>query len=106
MTEIYLIRHTQAEGNRFRMIQGFWDGEVSRQGYRQIEALAERFADIPVDAVYASDLSRAVLTAEAIARHSRPQGQRAAGTECRTLGAAVFRKHHVRKPRSCRTIPL
>ena len=71
MTEIYLIRHTQAEGNRFRMIQGFWDGEVSRQGYRQIEALAERFADIPVDAVYASDLSRAVLTAEAIARHSR-----------------------------------
>ena len=29
MTEIYLIRHTQAEGNRYRMMQGYWDGEVT-----------------------------------------------------------------------------
>ena len=71
MTEIYLIRHTQTEGNRFRMIQGFWDGEVSRQGFRQIEALAGRFADIPVDAVYSSDLTRAMLTAEAAAHRDR-----------------------------------
>ena len=71
MTEIYLIRHTQTEGNRHRMFQGFWDGEVSRQGFRQIEALARRFADIPVDAVYSSDLSRAMLTAEAVARRDR-----------------------------------
>ena len=71
MTEIYLIRHTQTEGNRFRMFQGFWDGEVSRRGFRQIEALAQRFADIPVDAVYSSDLTRAMLTAEAAARRDR-----------------------------------
>ncbi|MBR4472781.1 MAG: GNAT family N-acetyltransferase [Oscillospiraceae bacterium] len=71
MTEIYLIRHTQTEGNRFRMVQGFWDGEVSRQGFRQIEALARRFAEIPVDAVYSSDLTRAMLTAEAAARRDR-----------------------------------
>lgn len=68
MTEIYLIRHTQAEGNRYRMMQGFWDGEVTDMGRMQIEALAERFADIPLDAVYSSDLRRAVLTAEAAAR--------------------------------------
>ena len=71
MTEIYLIRHTQTEGNRFRMFQGFWDGEVSRRGFCQIEALAQRFADIPVDAVYSSDLTRAMLTAEAAARRDR-----------------------------------
>ena len=62
MTEIYIIRHTQAEGNRYRMMQGFWDGNVTEKGRLQIEALAERFRDIPVDAVYSSDLSRAVLT--------------------------------------------
>ena len=69
MTEIYLIRHTQAQGNRYRMMQGSWDGEITELGRQQIEALAERFSTIPVDAVYSSDLSRAVLTAEAAARH-------------------------------------
>lgn len=68
MTEIYLIRHTQAEGNRYRMMQGLWDGEVTKRGMEQIEALAERFRTAPLDAVYSSDLSRAVLTAEAAAR--------------------------------------
>ena len=71
MTEIYLIRHSQAQGNRYRMMQGSWDGEVTDLGRRQIEALAERFSKIPVDAVYSSDLSRAVLTAEAVARHRK-----------------------------------
>ena len=73
MTEIYLIRHTQAEGNRYRMLQGFWDGDVTERGRKQNEALAERFRNIPLDAVYSSDLSRAVLTAEAAARwHALP----------------------------------
>ena len=71
MTEIYLIRHTQAQGNRYRMMQGSWDGEITDLGRQQIEALAERFSTIRIDAVYSSDLSRAVLTAEAAARHGR-----------------------------------
>ena len=70
MTVIYLIRHTQAEGNLYRMMQGHWDGDVTPLGYRQIDALAERFRTVPLDAVYASDLRRAVLTAEGAARHS------------------------------------
>ena len=71
MTEIYLIRHSQAQGNRYRMMQGFWDGEVTEMGKKQIEALTRRFSEIPVDAVYSSDLSRAVLTAEAAARRDK-----------------------------------
>lgn len=79
MTEIYLIRHTQAEGNRFRMMQGFWDGAVTALGRRQAEALGRRFAAVPLDAVYSSDLSRAVLTAEATARaHGLPVQKREA----------------------------
>ena len=68
MTQIYLIRHTQAEGNRYRMMQGHWDGDVTPLGVKEIEALSVRFRDIPVDAVYSSDLTRAVLTAEGVAR--------------------------------------
>ena len=68
MTEIYLIRHTQAEGNLYRMMQGHWDGGVTALGWQEIEALAGRFQHIPVDAVYASDLYRARMTATAVTR--------------------------------------
>ena len=69
MTEIYVIRHVQAEGNLYRHMQGHWDGDVTPLGRRQRDALAERFRDIPVDAVYSSDLWRARFTASAITRY-------------------------------------
>lgn len=69
MTEIFLIRHTQAEGNLYRMMQGHWDGDVTAHGWEQIAALAERFKDIPVDAVYSSDLYRARMTAGAVTKY-------------------------------------
>lgn len=68
MTEIYLIRHTQAEGNRYRIMQGHWDGDVTALGRRQIELLAERFRSVKVDEVWSSDLYRARLTASAVTR--------------------------------------
>ena len=70
MTEIYLIRHTQAEGNLYRMMQGQWDGDVTELGLKQIDALAERFKDIHIDAVYSSDLYRAWKTATAVTRYN------------------------------------
>ncbi len=69
MTEIYLIRHAQAEGNVYRMMQGHWDGNVTDMGQRQIDALAERMRDVKLDAVYTSDLYRARLTASALTRY-------------------------------------
>ena len=69
MTEIFLIRHTQAEGNLYRMMQGHWDGDVTAHGWEQIAALAERFRNIPVDAVYSSDLYRARMTAGAVTKY-------------------------------------
>ena len=69
MTELYLIRHAQAEGNLYRMMQGQWDGDVTRLGSAQIEALGERFRDIPLDAIISSDLYRAAVTAEGIRKH-------------------------------------
>ena len=67
MTTLYLIRHAEAEGNLYRRIHGQFDTNVTPNGRRQIAALARRFAAVPVDAVYASDLTRTQTTAQAIA---------------------------------------
>ena len=69
MTEIYLIRHAQAEGNIYRFMQGHWDGDVTETGQLQIKALAEKLKDIKIDAVYSSDLKRAFLTAQAALKY-------------------------------------
>ena len=66
MTTLYLIRHAEAEGNLYRRIHGQYNSLITDNGYRQIRALQERFADVPIDAVYSSDLFRAMTTARAI----------------------------------------
>lgn len=66
MTKIYLVRHAQAEGNLYRLVQGHFDGLVTALGYEQIRALRRRFEGVEIDAVYASDLFRARTTARAV----------------------------------------
>lgn len=68
MTEIYVIRHVEAEGNLYRMMQGKWDGGVTALGKMQRDALSLRFKDIKIDALYSSPLYRARFTASAITR--------------------------------------
>lgn len=63
MTNIFLIRHTQAEGNIYRAMQGHWDGDITPTGWLQIGNLRNRMAGEHIDAVYSSDLYRAVETA-------------------------------------------
>ena len=67
MTKLYLVRHAEAEGNLYRRAQGHTDGRLTQCGTAQLEPLAARFAEIPLDAVYSSDLERAYRTAGAIA---------------------------------------
>jgi len=67
MTTLYIVRHAQAEGNLYRRAQGWYDGRVTAAGLLQIKALEERFRDLPIDAVYASDLRRTQITAQAAA---------------------------------------
>lgn len=66
MTQIYLIRHAEAEGNLYRRMHGLFDGEVTPRGLRQIAALRQRFDGVRLDAVYASPLKRAYRTAEGL----------------------------------------
>ena len=66
MTTIYLIRHAEAEGNLHRRIHGWYDALITDNGFAQIAALQRRFQDIPIDAVWSSDLYRTMTTARAV----------------------------------------
>ena len=66
MTTVYLVRHAEAEGNVYRRLQGWYNSLITDNGYRQIEALARRFENVHIDAVYSSDLFRTMTTASAI----------------------------------------
>lgn len=66
MTTIYLVRHAEAEGNLYRRIHGWYDALITDNGFRQIEALEERFRNIHIDAVWSSDLYRTMTTARAV----------------------------------------
>jgi probable phosphoglycerate mutase len=53
--------------------------DLSDEGCSQAEALGERMAGLPVDAVYASPIERTTQTAEAVARHQGLTVQRLDG---------------------------
>ena len=44
MTEIYLVRHAEAEGNAYRRIHGQYDSRVTENGLQQIAALETELA--------------------------------------------------------------
>jgi broad specificity phosphatase PhoE len=62
---LLFIRHAETEmAGRFC---GHSDPPVNERGYRQIEALLDVLRDESIDAIYTSDLERALTTAEGIA---------------------------------------
>ena len=66
-TRLIVIRHGETTWNRATRIQGHTDIPLSALGLAQAERLAQALADEPLAAIYASDLSRARQTAEALA---------------------------------------
>jgi 2,3-bisphosphoglycerate-dependent phosphoglycerate mutase len=70
MLEIIFVRHGQSEGNRARSFAGHSDSPLTELGHRQAEATAELLAGLSLDAIYASDLPRALQTAEPIVRRT------------------------------------
>ena len=66
MSKLLLVRHGITEFNSARRFMGYSDVELSVTGYRQVERLRDRLVDDKIDAVYSSDLRRALVTAEVI----------------------------------------
>ncbi|GEL07997.1 histidine phosphatase family protein [Salisediminibacterium halotolerans] len=69
MTTIYFVRHGQSEANKQGIIQGHAEFPLSDLGEKQAELVGNKLADLPLDAVYTSDLQRAFFTAKQIAKH-------------------------------------
>ncbi len=64
--ELVIVRHGQSEGNRDRVFTGHGPSPLTERGHREAQAAARRIAEKPVDAIYSSDLQRALQTAAPI----------------------------------------
>ncbi|MCH8135920.1 MAG: histidine phosphatase family protein [Proteobacteria bacterium] len=70
MSKLLLVRHGNTTLNSAERFWGQTDVELSAAGIRQAEQLRDRLATQKLDAIYTSNLSRAIVTAEIIAsRH-------------------------------------
>ena len=65
---IWFVRHGETEWNRTKRYQGHSDIPLNENGRRQAQDTAALLAKETLSAIYASDLKRAVETAEAIAQ--------------------------------------
>ena len=71
MTTLLLARHGETDWNRELRIQGSSDIALNELGRQQARYLAQELTDVDLDAIYASDLSRARATAAAVAATHR-----------------------------------
>ena len=72
-TTIFLVRHGETVDNARQIMQGQTQGELNQRGREQAEQVSRRLASEPLDAIVASDLHRAIQTAEVIAEpHGLP----------------------------------
>lgn len=67
-TKLYLIRHGETAWNVEQRCQGHTDIPLNAEGQAQAQKLGNAMRDVPLDAIYASDLRRALQTAEKIAK--------------------------------------
>ena len=73
VTTIYLVRHGETVDNARQIMQGQTQGELNEMGFKQAQEVAARLSSEAIDAVVASDLHRAIQTAEIIAKpHGLP----------------------------------
>jgi phosphoserine phosphatase len=68
MAEIIIVRHGDTLWNRSERFRGMIDIELDETGRQQAALTAKRIAKLPVSKIYSSPVSRAMQTAEIIAK--------------------------------------
>lgn len=64
MTILYLVRHGETDGNSQDLAQGHFDEPLNEKGRAQAELLGQRLKNCHFDAIYSSDSTRTLQTAE------------------------------------------
>lgn len=91
--ELYLVRHGESMGNAgladSLCDELKHDPPLSEKGEKQADLLGRYFADLPLDALFASGMRRAMQTAEAVRRYQPENGAKKVQvhkvfTECNT----------------------
>src|SRR5260370_2319040 len=90
---LHLIRHGEVERAAAGKLLGRTDTPLSERGLEQSRQLAEKLAAAHLSAIYSSDLQRARMTAEIIAKRSKLNTQQSSAWrgidtghwECRTI---------------------
>ena len=68
MTTLYLVRHGETVDNARQVMQGQTPGQLNDTGIAQAQEVRDKLANHHFDAIVASDLKRAIDTAEIIAQ--------------------------------------
>jgi broad specificity phosphatase PhoE len=63
---IYMARHGETDDNARRVVQGWIDTALNARGREQAHELAARVADLGIEAIWTSHLSRAAETAQIV----------------------------------------
>ena len=68
---VTLVRHGESQDNQQGIWAGFRDTPLTNNGINQARALGQSFANVPLTAIYCSDLKRAAMTADEILKANR-----------------------------------
>ena len=63
---LYLVRHGETEWNKKEILQGHVDIPLNEEGEKQVAQTAQELKDIKFEAIFSSDLHRALRTDEII----------------------------------------
>jgi len=86
-TRLLLLRHGPTEWNLTGRFQGQTDVSLSDEGRDLCKIVAQNLADLPIDAAYASKLSRSIETAERVLAHHQLEPIQEPGLSELHLGA-------------------
>ncbi len=89
-TRIFLWRHPEVLGASDGKVFGHYDVGLTNDGKEQMRAIAKRMSKEKLSAVYASDLQRAMLTAETVGRAQRPRRKPVLEKDLRELNLGIW----------------
>lgn len=68
MNTFYIVRHGETENNRAKRLSGWIDTPLTDRGLEPTQKVIAKLKNVPIDAIYSSDVGRSFITAYEITR--------------------------------------